>query len=123
MDVAFGSVVEIEDSDSLGYGFDRNTNSLNFGHDILRDILGRNCLYEVHTSAYHPSCKFMKRGCLYDRIDVASTDENKGFGADLEFTREIEFEKDFVLEDLKSFIRSVVEEDSSSVKNSLCWTI
>nr|GEZ09570.1 hypothetical protein [Tanacetum cinerariifolium] len=56
-------------------------------------------------------------------IDVASTDRNKGFGADLEFTREIKFDKDFVLEDLKSFVGSVVKEDSSSIKNSLCWTI
>nr|GEW41426.1 hypothetical protein [Tanacetum cinerariifolium] len=47
-------------------------------------------------------------------IDVASTGRKNGFGADLEFTQEIEFEKDFVLEDLKSFVGSVLKEDSSS---------
>nr|GEZ73586.1 hypothetical protein [Tanacetum cinerariifolium] len=64
MDVAFDSVVGIKDSDSLGYGFDRNMNSWNFGHDIL----GRNWLHEVHTSTCHPSCRFVKRSCLYDRL-------------------------------------------------------
>ncbi|GJU18457.1 hypothetical protein Tco_1146423 [Tanacetum coccineum] len=52
-------------------------------------------------------------------IEVASTGRNNGPGADLEFTREIEFEKDVVLKDLKSLVGSVVEEDSSGVKNSL----
>nr|GEW28483.1 putative receptor-like protein kinase At4g00960 [Tanacetum cinerariifolium] len=46
MDVAFDSVVGIEDSDSFGYGFDRNTNSWNFGRDILRDTLRRNWPHE-----------------------------------------------------------------------------
>nr|GEW72414.1 hypothetical protein [Tanacetum cinerariifolium] len=50
-------------------------------------------------------------------IDVVSTGGNNGFGADLEFTREIEFEKDFILEDLKSFVGSIVEEYSFGVKN------
>ncbi|GJX49293.1 ribonuclease H-like domain-containing protein [Tanacetum coccineum] len=55
-------------------------------------------------------------------IDVASTSGNNGFwfGAILGFTQKIEFEKDFVLEDLKSFVGSIIEEDSSGVKNSLC---
>nr|GFB46241.1 hypothetical protein [Tanacetum cinerariifolium] len=48
---------------------------------------------------------------------------NNGFRADLEFTQEIEFENDFVLEDLKRFVWSIVEEYSSDVKNSLCWTV
>ncbi|GJU66491.1 hypothetical protein Tco_1252750 [Tanacetum coccineum] len=115
MDVAFDSVVGIEDSDSLGYGFDRNMNSWNFGHDILRDILGHNWLHEVHTSACE-NFEFLH----YNRvigIDVVSIGGNNGFRADLEFTGEIEFEKDFVLEDLKSFVESVIEEDSSDVTN------
>ncbi|GKF11863.1 hypothetical protein Tco_0049789 [Tanacetum coccineum] len=103
----------------VSYGLDRSTNLWVHGRDILRDIFGYNSLHKVYTSACHPSCRFVKRGCLYDRIDVIYTGGNNGFGADLEFTREIEFEKDFVLEDLKSFVGSVVEEDSSGVKNSL----
>nr|GEY34455.1 hypothetical protein [Tanacetum cinerariifolium] len=54
-------------------------------------------------------------GLLYGldgRIHVAFNGGNNSFGADLEFTQEIKFEKDFVLEDLKSFFGSVVEEDS-----------
>ncbi|GJR86789.1 ribonuclease H-like domain-containing protein [Tanacetum coccineum] len=45
-DVAFYLVVEIEDSGSLGFSFDRSMNFWNFGRDILRDILGRNSLHK-----------------------------------------------------------------------------
>ncbi|GKA06390.1 hypothetical protein Tco_0685614 [Tanacetum coccineum] len=64
MDVAFDYVVDIEDSDSLGYGLDRNTGFRNFS----RDIFGRNSLHEFYTSSCHHSCIFVKRGCLYDRL-------------------------------------------------------
>ncbi|GKC54145.1 hypothetical protein Tco_1076890 [Tanacetum coccineum] len=54
-------------------------------------------------------------------IDVTSTGKNNGFRFGfLRILREIEFEKDFILEDLERFIGSFVEEDSSGVENSLC---
>ncbi|GKA18869.1 hypothetical protein Tco_0698784 [Tanacetum coccineum] len=121
----------------------REIQSLKFVvHDIPRDILRHNSLHEVLTSACHPSCRFVKRGCLFDRpaslsalslfqefgidfcsesfeifhqngvigIDVTSTGGNKGFwfGAILGIIREIEFQKDLVLEDFKSFVGSIV---------------
>ncbi|GJW85976.1 hypothetical protein Tco_0159121 [Tanacetum coccineum] len=51
-------------------------------------------------------------------IDVASTSCNNGFGADLEFTQEIEFEKDFVLEDLKSLTLSAGWQSSPAKRQS-----
>ncbi|GJX96706.1 hypothetical protein Tco_0352504 [Tanacetum coccineum] len=64
MDVAFCFVADIEDS----YGLGRSTEFWNFGRDIRCDILGRNWLNKVHTSACHHSCRSVKRGCLYDRL-------------------------------------------------------
>ncbi|GKG11108.1 hypothetical protein Tco_0342508, partial [Tanacetum coccineum] len=57
-----------KDNDGLGYGLDRSTNLWVHGRDILHDIFRHNSLHEVHTSACHPSCRFVKRGCLYDRL-------------------------------------------------------
>ncbi|GKF85225.1 hypothetical protein Tco_0250123 [Tanacetum coccineum] len=127
MDVAFDFVGK--GNDGLGYGLDWITNLWVHGRDILHDIFGHNSLHKVHTSACHPLSSHLNEifEFLHQHgvigIDVASTGENNGFGADLEFTREIEFEKDFILEDFESFVGSVVEENSSGVKNSLCWTI
>ncbi|GJW21228.1 F-box/kelch-repeat protein-like protein [Tanacetum coccineum] len=45
---------------------DKSTNLWNFGRDILRDILGHNSLPWDHTSACHHSCIFVKRSCHYD---------------------------------------------------------
>ncbi|GKB39396.1 hypothetical protein Tco_0884338, partial [Tanacetum coccineum] len=89
------------------------------GRDTLRDIFGHNSLHEEFKIDFcNELFKFLHQHGVIG-IDVTSTGGNNGFGADLEFTQEIEFEKDFVLEDLKSFVGSVVEEDSSDVKNSL----
>nr|GEX74678.1 zinc finger, CCHC-type [Tanacetum cinerariifolium] len=96
MDVAFDLVGK--DNDGFGYGFDRSTNlwvkefRINFCNEIFEFL--------------------HQHGVI--GIDVASTGGNKDFGADWEFTREIKFEKDFVLEDLKRFVGSIVEEDSSN---------
>ncbi|GJU03372.1 hypothetical protein Tco_1113710 [Tanacetum coccineum] len=67
MDVAFYLVVEIEGHDGFGFGLEKSTNLWKFGHDIPRDILRHNSLHEVLTSACHPSCIFVKCGCLFDR--------------------------------------------------------
>ncbi|GKE71515.1 hypothetical protein Tco_1529587 [Tanacetum coccineum] len=124
MDVAFDSMVGIEDSDSLGYGFDRNTNSWNFDRDILCDILGRNSLHEEFGIDFcNEIFEFLHQHGVIG-IDVASNGGNNGFRFwVLRILREIEIEKDLVLEDLKSFVGSVVEEYSSSVENSLCWIV
>ncbi|GKE13632.1 hypothetical protein Tco_1417183 [Tanacetum coccineum] len=111
----------------VSYGLDKSTNLWVHGRDILRDIFGHNSLHEFHTSEFRIDfCSesfefFYQHGVI--GIDVASTSGNNGFGADLEFTQKIEFEKDFVLEDLKSFVGGVVEEDSSGVKYSLRWIV
>ncbi|GJT36257.1 hypothetical protein Tco_0926676 [Tanacetum coccineum] len=108
-----------KDNDVLGYGLDRSTNLWLHGCDILRDIFGHNLLHEEFGINFcNEIFEFLHQHGVIG-IDVASTGRNYGFGADLEFTREIEFEKDFVLEDLKSFVGSIVEEYSSHVKNSL----
>ncbi|GKE53714.1 hypothetical protein Tco_1488870 [Tanacetum coccineum] len=121
MDVSYGFVGK--DNDGLGYGLDRSTNLWVHGRDILHDIFGHNSLHEEFEIDFgSESFEFIHQHGVIG-IDVASTGGNNGFGADLEFTRKIEFEKDFVLEDLKSFVGSVVEEDSSGVKNSLCWIV
>ncbi|GKF96628.1 hypothetical protein Tco_0292449 [Tanacetum coccineum] len=107
----------------VSYGLDRSTNLWVHGRDILRDIFGHNLLYEEFRIDFcNEIFEFLHQHGMIG-IDVSSTGGNNGFGADLEFTREIEFENNFVLEDLKSFVESVVEEDSSGVKNSLCWTV
>ncbi|GJU17534.1 hypothetical protein Tco_1145500 [Tanacetum coccineum] len=85
------------------------------GRDILCDIFGHNSLHEVYTSAY---LRILHQHGVIG-IDVASTGGNNSFGADLEFTREIGLEKDLIIEDFESFVGSIVEEDSYSVKNSL----
>ncbi|GKB02518.1 hypothetical protein Tco_0830607 [Tanacetum coccineum] len=121
MDVAFDFVGK--DNDVLGYGLDRSTNLWVYGRDILRNIFGRNSLHEEFGINFcNVIFKFLHQHGVIG-IVVPSTGGNNGFGTDLEFTREIEFEKDFVPEDLKSFVGSIVEEDSSGVKNSLCWTV
>ncbi|GJX44142.1 hypothetical protein Tco_0260818 [Tanacetum coccineum] len=112
MDVSYGFVGK--DNDGLGYGLDRSMNLWVHGHDILHDIFGHIYLYESFDFLY-------QNGVI--GIDVASTGGNNGFGADLEFTREIELEKDLVLKDFESFVGSIVEEDSSGVENSLTWAI
>ncbi|GKA63315.1 hypothetical protein Tco_0762921 [Tanacetum coccineum] len=107
------------DNDGLGYGLDRSTNLWVHGRDILRDIFGHNSLHEEFGINFcNEIFEFIHQ---YGEIgiDVISIGRNNGFGADLEFTREIEFEKDFILEDFESFVGSVVEENSSGVKNSL----
>nr|GEV86698.1 protein GFS12 isoform X2 [Tanacetum cinerariifolium] len=117
MDATFDFVGK--DNDGLGYGFDRSTNLWVHGRDILHDIFGNKSLHEEFKINFcNEIFEFLhQHGGI--GIDVAFTSGNNSFGADLEFTREIEFEKHFVLEDLKSFVGSVVEEDSSNVKNSL----
>nr|GEY04820.1 hypothetical protein [Tanacetum cinerariifolium] len=57
--------------------------------------------------------------------DVASTGENNDFWIrlDMRILREIEFQKDLVLEDFKSFVESVVEENSFGVENFLSWIV
>ncbi|GKC02870.1 hypothetical protein Tco_0994480 [Tanacetum coccineum] len=121
MDVAFGFVGK--DNDGLGYGLDRSTNLWVHSRDILRDIFGHNSLHEEFKIDFcNEIFEFLHQHGVIG-IDVASTGRNNGFRDDLEFSREIKFEKDFVLEDLESFVGSVVEEDSSGVKNSLCWTV
>nr|GEV51141.1 hypothetical protein [Tanacetum cinerariifolium] len=109
MNVTFDSVGK--DNEGLGLIM----NLWVHGRDILRDIFGHNLLYERDLKFLH------QHGVI--GIDVVSTGGNTGFRADLEFTQEIKFEKDFVLGDLKSFVGSVVEEDSSGIKNSLCWIV
>ncbi|GJV16043.1 hypothetical protein Tco_1361366 [Tanacetum coccineum] len=103
----------------VSYGLDRSTNLWVHGRDILHDIFGHNLLHkEFGIDFCNEIFKFLHTHGVIG-MDVASTGGNNGFGADLEFTQKIEFEKDFVLKDLKSFVGSVVEEDSSAVKNSL----
>ncbi|GKD63889.1 hypothetical protein Tco_1305997 [Tanacetum coccineum] len=82
--------------------------------------------YQVHVEPASPvsllfkSFEFIHQNGVIG-IDVDSTGGNNGFwfGADLGIIREIEFQNDFVLEDFESFVRSIVEEDSSGVENSL----
>nr|GEZ37329.1 hypothetical protein [Tanacetum cinerariifolium] len=109
-----------KDNNGLGYGLDRSMNLWVHGRDILLDIFGHNSLHEFHILACHHSCRF--NGVI--GIDVVSIGGNNGvrFGV-LRILQEIKFEKELVLEAFESFIRSVVEEDSSNIKNSLCWTV
>ncbi|GJZ97512.1 hypothetical protein Tco_0669965 [Tanacetum coccineum] len=125
MDVAFDLMVEIDESDGFGFGLDRSMKSGNFGRDILRDIHGHNSPHEEFRINFcSESFEFLHQNGVI-KIDVASIGENNGFwfGVVLGIIREIEFQKDLVLEDFESFIRSIVEEDSSGVKNTLCRII
>ncbi|GJS69001.1 putative RNA-directed DNA polymerase [Tanacetum coccineum] len=60
---------------------------------------------------------FQQNGVI--RIDVASTRNNGSRFGFVRIIREIELEKDLVLDDFESFVRSFAEEDSSDVENSL----
>nr|GFA72102.1 hypothetical protein [Tanacetum cinerariifolium] len=115
----FGHKSLHEDNDGLGYGSNMSTNLWIHG----RDIFGHKSLHEEFKIDFcNEFFEFLLQHGMIG-IDVAFTSRNNGSGADLEFTRVIKFEKDFVLKYLKSFVGSVVEKDSSSVKNSLCWTV
>ncbi|GJV69010.1 hypothetical protein Tco_1484519 [Tanacetum coccineum] len=105
------------DNDGLGYGLDRSMNLWFHGRDILHDIFGHNSLHEEFGIYFcNEILEFIHQ---YGEIgiDVISTGGNNGFwfGAILGSTREIKLEKNLILEDLKSFVGSVVEEDSSGV--------
>ncbi|GJZ47009.1 hypothetical protein Tco_0600841, partial [Tanacetum coccineum] len=96
---------------------------LGFGycHDILRDILGCNSLpKEFGIDFSSESFEFLHQNGVIES-GVASTGENNGFwfAVVLGIIQEIEFQKDFVIEDFESFVGSIIEEDSSGVENTL----
>ncbi|GKD17985.1 hypothetical protein Tco_1207143 [Tanacetum coccineum] len=123
MDVAFDFMGK--DNDGLGYGLDRSTNLWVHGRDILRDIFGHNSLHEEFGIDFcNEIFEFLHQHGVIG-IDVVSTGENNDFwfGAVLGFAREIELEKNLILEDFESFVGSIVEEYSSGIENSLCWIV
>ncbi|GKD37401.1 reverse transcriptase, partial [Tanacetum coccineum] len=70
---SWGRVLVGKDIEGLGY-VDRSTNLWVHGRDILRDIFGHNLLHEVHTSACHPSCRFVKDDGVTKAIAIAKDD-------------------------------------------------
>ncbi|GJZ73890.1 hypothetical protein Tco_0638036 [Tanacetum coccineum] len=121
MDVAFYLMVEIDESDGFGFGSDMSMKSWNFGRDILCDIHGHNFPHEEFRIDFcGESFELLYKNGVID-IDVASNSRNNGFwvGFDMRILREIEFQKDLVLEDFESFIRSFLKEDSSGRKKYL----
>ncbi|GJV61176.1 hypothetical protein Tco_1467276 [Tanacetum coccineum] len=107
--MAFYLMVEIDESDSFGFGSDRSMKSGNFGRDILRDIHGHNSPHEEFGIDFcSESFEFLYQNGVI-KIDVALTSENNGFwfGVVLGIIQEIEFQKDLELEDFENFVDKI----------------